>query len=130
MNGLRIGVLGFAALVTYVLLSSIQQRNRLRARGQRALATVTDQQTTTNAEGRLMYRFQVQFTARNGRRYTELTDWRRFPLPQEVGELVALRYEEATPSAFKLEEDLTQTKDYVLLALTWAGAAYLLWITR
>jgi hypothetical protein len=128
MNWLSIGlVAGFTALVTYILLRSIQQKNRLLAHGIRTLGTVTGQETNKDSENGITYCLQVQFTARNGRRYAGRSAWHRSPLPQEVGDTIPLLYEETNPYVFELEVELSQTKNYVLLVLTWAGAAYWLW---
>jgi hypothetical protein len=119
--------MGLTAFVTYVLLRSIQYKNRLRTRGLHTLATVTGQETSSETDGGIMYCLRVRFTARNGRCYAGRSGWYSSPPPQEVGDTVVLVYEENNPYSFKLEAELTQTKNYLLLVLTWAGAAYFLW---
>ena len=122
-------VVGFTALVTYFLQSSIRYKNRLRAHGLRTLGTVTGHETSSDAEGGITHCLLVQFTARNGRRYAGRSGWHRAPPPQAVGEELALMYEASNPYVFELEAGLSQTKNYFLLVLTWAGAAYYLWAT-
>jgi len=119
-------VVGFAGLVTCFLLSSIRHKNWLRAHGQRTRGTVTGHETSSDAEGGRTYCLLVQFSARNGRRYTGRSAWQRTPLPQTVGEELALVYEAGNPYVFELEAGLSQTKNYFLLVLTWAGVAYYL----
>ena len=121
-------VVGFAGLVTYFLVGSIRHKNRLRAHGLRTLATVTGHETSSDAEGGLTHCLLLQFTARNGRRYAGRSAWHRAP-PQAVGEELTLVYEGGNPYVFELEAELSQTKNYFLLVLTWAGAAYYLWAT-
>jgi len=120
-------VVGFTALVTYFLQSSIRYKNQLRAHGLRTLGTVTGHETSSDAEGGITYCLLVQFTARNGRRYAGRSGWHRAPPPQAVGEEVALMYEASDPYGFRLETELATTKSYFLLVLMWAGAAYYLW---
>ena len=43
-----------------------------------------------------------------------------------MGEELALVYEAGNPYVFELEAGLSQTKNYCLLVLTWAGVAHYL----
>lgn len=128
MNWWGIGIVGsFVAVVTYVLLGSIRQKNRLRARGMRTVGTVTGHEKNNDADAGITHCLLVQFTASNGRPYAGRSAWRHSPPPQAVGDAVAIVYEATNPYVFELEAELNQIKNYFLLALTWAGAAYFLW---
>lgn len=127
MNWLGIGIVGAAAAATYVLAGKIRWQNRLLTSGIRTVGTVAGHEEEDTQDAGLRHRLLVQFTARNGRRYTGRSSWRAGQPQQSVGDLLAIVYETSNPYGLLLEAELSPAKNYLLLVLTWAGAAYFLW---